>query len=306
MSDKKIAFVFAGQGSQKVGMGLDFYNDYESTRLVFDQLDSQIKQACFYGPETELNNTIATQQSLLAFGVAIALVLKQNQINASYCAGLSLGEYTALTYANALSIKDALHVVKARSQIMHDALLNTDSTMMAVINVSLTDVQKVCKEVSLLGVCEVANINSLTQVVISGHSSALERARLLLSSYPKARIVPLTVAGAFHTSLLQDASKQLANVLKTININQPQIPVVFNVNGKSQNDNIAELLTKQIHNTVYFSDSINFMISKGIDTFIEISPKPIIKGLINSIDKNVNCYCVSNIESLNSLLEVLQ
>ena len=306
MLNRKIALLFAGQGSQKVGMGLDFYNNYMIAKQAFNQLDDSIKDACFYGPETSLNNTIATQQALLVFEVAIAQIIEQKQINIEYCAGLSLGEYSALTFAKSLSLTDALKVVKARSKIMNDALSEISSSMMAVLNVPLCSIQQICEQVNDLGVCEIANVNSPNQVVISGHTLALEQARELLLLYPKSRVIPLAVVGAFHSSLLKDASTKLKEVLDLTIFNDPRVPIVFNVTGRSHYDSINSLLTQQIYRTVQFNDSIQFMIDQGVNTFVEISPKPIIKGLIQQIDPSVSCYCVSDMDSLNKLLEVLQ
>lgn len=306
MINRKIALLFAGQGSQKVGMGLDFYNNNISAKQAFDQLDDSIKNACFYGPDISLNNTIATQLALLVFGVAIAQIIEQKQISIEYCAGLSLGEYSALTFTRSLSLTDALKVVKARSEIMHESLSDISSSMMAVVNVPLTDIRQICQQVSDLGVCEIANVNSPNQVVISGHTTALEKARELLLLYHKSRVIPLNVAGAFHSSLLKDASYKLKEVLDLITIKRPRVPIVFNVTGNDDDESIIDLLTKQIYSTVQFNDSIRFMIDKGVDTFVEISPKSIIKGLVQQIDPSVSCYCVSDVDSLNKLLEVLQ
>lgn len=305
MKHNKVAFVFAGQGAQKVGMGADFYALYPEAKLVFDQVDSTIKTACFNGPQEVLNNTLITQQALLVYGVAVAKVLESFNIKADICAGLSLGEYSALTYAKSLKVKDALQVVKRRSEIMSQALYDKDTTMMAVLNVSISDIKKVIDQASCFGICEIANFNSPTQTVLTGNKQALSYAKEKLQYYPKARVIPLSVTGAFHSSYLKDASDDFFDVLKTVEMSKPSIDVVFNTTATIEYENINELLKRQLYSSVHWLKSIETMIHHGVDTFIEISPKPIIKGFIRQIDPDLWCECVSDESSLHNVLEAL-
>lgn len=303
MKHKKIAFLFAGQGSQKVGMGYDFYQNYDEAKTIFDKINPNVKQACFFGPVEDLDDTKMTQQALLAYSLAVPEVLRKHGVEASMCAGLSLGEYSALTYSGVFTLEDALDIVSERALIMSNALKDQDTTMMAVLNVPLEKVKEVCHKYSKGGVCEIANINSPNQVVISGHRHALDCAKAELSQEKGVRVIPLRVSGAFHSSLLEAASHKLNEVLIKQTLNKPAIPVVFNVTGKVETDNISSLLVSQIKSTVLFADSMQTMIDDGVDCFVEISPKSILCGLLKKINKDITCYCVSDLESMNKLLE---
>jgi [acyl-carrier-protein] S-malonyltransferase len=303
MKHKKIAFLFAGQGSQKVGMGQDFYKHYQEAKVILDQIDPSVKQACFFGPAETLEDTKITQQALLGYSLAVASILKKHGVEADLCAGLSLGEYSALTYAQAFTLEDALYVVSKRAYIMSEALKDKDTTMMAVVNSSLNKVKEACTLFSKEGVCEIANINGPTQIVISGHRHVLNQVKEHLSQEKGVRVLPLRVSGAFHSSLLEEASIELKEVLSSVSIKNPAISVVFNTSGKIETSNIRSLLVDQIKSTVLFADSINTMLDEGVDCFVEISPKSTLCGLLKKINNEVDCYCVSDMESLHKLLE---
>lgn len=303
MKHKKVAFLFAGQGSQKVGMGYDFYQSYDEAKDIFDKLDESIKQACFFGPAEVLEDTRMAQQALLGFSLALTKILSNHKIKASMVAGLSLGEYSALTYAGVFSVDDALEVVSKRAQIMSEALSDQDTTMMAVLNAPLEKVKEANDKFKDQGVCEIANINAPTQIVISGHRALLNHVKEFLTQEKGVRVLPLKVSGAFHCSLLEDASIQLETVLNKVKISQPTIPVVFNTTGKVSDHDIKPLLVSQIKSTVLFVDSIETMINAGVDCFIEISPKSTLCGLVKKINSDVDCYCVSDQKSLISVLE---
>lgn len=305
MEPKKIGLLFAGQGVQKVGMGLDFYNTYPQAKQIYDSVDPSIKEVCFYGPQEKLDETKHTQNALMLTSLAIAKTMESLGVQAEILAGLSLGEYSALAFASVLTVEDAMHVVTHRASLMSEALQNTDSTMMAVLNASLENIKEVCKEVSEFGVCEIANINSPNQIVITGHRQALEKAKELLVIQKGVRVMPLNVSGAFHSSLLKEASQQLRVVLETIPLHQATVPVVFNVSGKVEDTNIKELLVKQIKSTVLFQDALEHMIDLGVNVFVEISPKATLNGFVRKIDPNIPCYCVSDVASLHQLLEDL-
>src|SRR5690554_2841410 len=305
MKHKKIGLLFAGQGVQQVGMGLDFYNNYPIAREIYDAVDPLIKEVCFNGPKEKLDDTKYTQSALLTTSVAIAKVIQSLEIEIEAVAGLSLGEYSALTVANVLSLEDALYVVNQRANLMSQALENSESSMMAVMNASIETIQEVCMKSSMVGVCEIANINSRNQIVITGHIKALEIAKEMLLSEKGVRVIPLNVSGAFHSSLLNEAAKQLESVLSPIVMNQASYPVVFNVSGQVENNNIKELLVKQIKSTVLFQQSLQHMIDLGINVFVEISPKPTLCGFVRKIDPSIACYCISDVDSLKQLREVL-
>lgn len=296
-----IALIFAGQGSQFTGMGKDFYEKYESARQVFDsiEMDFDLKDICFNGPEDILNDTAYTQSCILACSMAIYEVLKD--IQPSYVAGLSLGEYSALCAAGVFSLKDALEIVRKRGLIMANALKKGTSKMVAVMNTDLTWILEAVKEAG----CDIANYNSYNQIVITGLNENVDRAVSILKEKGARRIVPLKVSGAFHSPLLEQASLELNQVLNQYEIKEKKIPVVFNVTGKEENGNVIDLLTKQIKSSVLFYQSIEYMVEKGVDTFIEIGPGHTLSNLIKKINKEVRVFSVSSVSDLEKLKEEL-
>ena len=307
MKNRRIGFIFAGQGSQKVGMGKDFYDNHEDIRIFYDQikLDFDIKDVCFNGPTEKLNDTRYTQSAILLTSIAISKVLKNYNIVPEMVAGLSLGEYSALTYSGVLSVMDALTVVSKRGKIMSEALLNQSTSMMAVIGLDVDVIKDICSQVTAFGVCEIANINCPGQVVITGHNAALEEASKLCMANHARRVIPLNVSGAFHSSLLSEAAASLHLVLEQIEFNEPTIPVVFNRTGKVEIQNFKQLLVEQIQSTVLFQDSLEHMIDSGINCFIEIGLGATLSGFVRKIDASVEVFSVENQLSLNKVLEVI-
>ena len=275
-----IALIFAGQGSQFTGMGKDFYEKYESARQVFDsiEMDFDLKNICFNGPEDILNDTAYTQSCILACSMAIYEVLKD--IQPSYVAGLSLGEYSALCAAGVFSLKDALEIIRKRGLIMANALKKGTSKMVAVMNTDLNWILEAVKEAG----CDIANYNSYNQIVITGLNENVDRAVSILKEKGARRMVPLKVSGAFHSPLLEQASLELNQVL---------------------NQYIIDLLTKQIKSSVLFYPSIEYMVEKGVDTFIEIGPGHTLSNLIKKINKEVRVFSVSSVLDLEKLKEEL-
>ncbi len=306
MKNRKIGFIFAGQGSQKVGMGRDLYENHKEIKAFYDdiELDFDIKDVCFNGPIEKLNDTRFTQSAIFVTSMAISRVLKKYDIVPEMVAGLSLGEYSALTYSEVLSVNDALNVVSRRGQIMSDALPEQATTMMAVLGLNVDVIKDICNQVTSLGVCEIANINCPGQIVITGHKTALEEAAKLCVANHARRVIPLNVSGAFHSSLLKDAVDSLRLVLDQIEFGEPTIPVVFNKTGKVETENIKQLLIEQIQSTVLFQDSLEYMINAGINCFIEIGPGTTLSGFVRKIDTSVEVFSVENQTSLNKLLEV--
>lgn len=302
----KIGFLFAGQGTQYVGMGKEFYDHYEEAKNVFDsvKLDYDLKELCFNGSQEKLNDTAYAQSSLLTTSLAIAHVIKAQGILPEYVAGLSLGEYSALCFAGAFDVKDAALITRERGKIMANALPRGTSGMAAVLNLDEQVILEVCKQVTKdIGVCQIANYNCPGQIVISGTTLAIEEASKLLLEKGARRIVPLNVSGAFHSSLLEDASKQLNKVLKQATITKPKMKVVYNISGKEEDADITEILTKQIKSSVYFMQSIKYMIDQGVDTFIEIGPGTTLKGFVRKISRDVKVYSVENCDTLQKMLD---
>lgn len=303
----KTAILFAGQGAQYVGMGKDFYEEYEECREVYDNanVDFSLQNLCFEGPKEMLDNTAFAQSCILTTSIAISALLKKNGIKADYVAGLSLGEYSALTYAGAINVNDAIQIVRERGKIMDNAFTGKEVMMAAVLGSDETTIKEVLEEVKSLGVVEVANYNCPGQIVISGEKAACEKAAEKLLERNARRVIPLQVSGAFHTSLLEEASVKLNKELKKYTFNKPEIPVVYNYTGAESDEDIIDILTKQIKSSVRFSQSIEYMISQGVDTFIEIGPGKVLSGFVKKTDKNVKIYSVDTVEDYKKMLEGL-
>lgn len=297
-----IAFLFAGQGSQFVGMGKDFYDRFSVSRKVFDsiQMDFNVKEVCFHGPEETLNNTAYTQSCILACSMAIYEAIKEKGIHPDYVAGLSLGEYSALCAANVFSLENGLEIVRKRGLIMANALEKNTTKMVAVLNAKIEDIQQACNQAG----CNIANYNSPVQIVITGTNESVNQAVSELKEKGVRRMIPLKVSGAFHSPLLEKASLELNQVLHQYSIQNPEIPVVFNVTGKKETQNIVDLLTRQIKSSVLFYQSIEYMIEQGVDTFIEIGPGHVLSGLVKKTSKNVKVISISSCEDLKALEEI--
>lgn len=305
---KKIGFLFAGQGSQYVGMGKDMYDNYPQARAVFDKvnLDFDVAKLCFEGEKAQLDDTAYAQSAILVTSMAIAEVIKSKGIIPSYIAGLSLGEYSALCYANAIKLEDAACIVRERGKLMGSALPAGTTMMLAVLNSNEALIKEVCKEVESIGVCEIANYNTPQQIVITGKKEAVEKAKDLLLEKGVRRVIPLNVSGAFHSSLLEDTSKKLNDILKSYTFNKPEIPVIYNISGKEEpvetSNDLVEILTKQIKSSVYFMQSIEYMIEQGVEAFIEIGPGSTLAGFVRKINKNIPVYSVEDQASLEKML----
>ena len=302
----KIAFLFAGQGSQCIGMGKDLYDNFEEAKQVFDSvsLDYDVKDLCFNGPEEKLNDTAYAQSSMLTTSLAIAEVVKARGIVPAYVAGLSLGEYSALCFAKAFDVNTATYITRERGKIMANALPKGTSGMAAILNLDEQVIEEVCEAITKkYGVCQIANYNCPGQIVITGTNVAIEKACEKLLEKGARRAIPLNVSGAFHSSLLEGASKQLQNVLQQTTISKPETNVVYNISGKEEDGNLVDILTKQIKSSVYFMQSIQYMIDEGVDTFIEIGPGSTLKGFVRKISRDVNVYSVENSDTLQKMLD---
>ncbi len=297
----KLAYVFVGQGAQKVGMGKEVYDTYASSKAVFDQAvtDFDLKKITFEGPQEVLNDTAYTQVCLLVTSLAIAAALDEEGYKAQGVAGLSLGEYSALTYAKAFTLDTVLPLVRQRGQIMASALPAGTSSMSAVLSDRLDLIQEVLDE-NEEGIVEIANYNSPSQFVLSGEIEALRKVELSLKEKGVSRIIPLSVSGAFHSSLLKDASVKLNALLQAVPVKEPSLPVYFNISGKPESD-LKEALTQQIYHSVQWVKTIQTMIAEGFDTFIEIGPGKTLAGLIRQIDPSVKVYCAESLASIDKI-----
>lgn len=301
----KIGFLFAGQGAQHPGMGKDFYERYACARSVYDSaaIGFDVKEMCFAGTQEQLNDTAVAQPCILTTSSAIVAVLKEHGIQAEAAAGLSLGEYSALAYAGVFSPAQGAEIVAKRGKIMAQALPKGTSGMAAVLGMEEDVILEVCRKVSSIGVCEIANYNCPGQIVISGEKEAVEAASKMLKERGARRVIPLAVSGAFHTSLLKEAANELKQVLDTYAFAPAQIPVITNVSGKVEDRDIKEVLKEQICHSVHFTQSIETMIAMGIDTFIEIGPGHSLTSFVRKTSRAVRAYSIDTIADLEKVLQ---
>ena len=297
----KIGFLFPGQGAQCVGMGKDFYAAYPSVKAYYDAFP--YRDVCFEGPKEKLDDTFYTQSCLLVTSLSIAQALKEEGIQADMAAGLSLGEYTALTYAGVFSFSDAVHIVSKRGELMANALEKGKTKMVAILGGDAQEIEQVCQTVSTpTEICTIANRNCPGQLVISGHNAAVDKACALLKEHCR-RMVPLQVSGAFHSPLLKEAGKKLDRELKKVEIKNCQIPVVFNVSGQEETENFRASLVKQIQSTVYMQKSIETMLEAGVDHFVCIGPGRSMAGFVKKINRQIPVITVEKVEDIEKVKE---
>jgi [acyl-carrier-protein] S-malonyltransferase len=303
----KIAFIFPGQGSQAVGMGQDVYNSIPASNQVFqaadDALGFALSELIFQGPEDELKKTFHTQPALLTTSIALYEAFKVKGLRPDYVAGHSLGEYSALVAAGALSFTDAVKVVRLRGQYMERAVPGGQGAMAAVLGAEREALAALCARLSKeVGSVEMANINSPGQIVISGTKEGVQAVVEQGREIGAKRVIPLEVSGPFHSSLMKPAAEQLAEALKQLSFKAPGVPVVANVTAQPVDEpsRIQELLVKQVYSPVLWEDSVLWLIAQGVDTFIEIGSGSVLTGLVKKIDKSVRVAAINSKEAIDS------
>jgi [acyl-carrier-protein] S-malonyltransferase len=303
----KTAYVFPGQGSQSVGMGLDLYQNYDAAKAVFEQADSAlgfpISKLCFEGPEDELVKTVNAQPAIVT--VSFACLEAASSLNgglplASFVAGHSLGEYTALAAAGVLDFEHTVYLARERGRLMHEAGQITPGGMAAIIGLDEGPLAEVCQQTG----ARIANINCPGQIVISGAKGKLERAMELAREKGAHRAIPLQVSGAFHTELMQPAVDGMAEIMAQLSFNDPTIPIVGNTTAKplTTAGAVKEELLNQLCNCVQWQRSVEYMISDGVSGFIEIGPGRVLAGLIKRIDRDVNISNIGDVEAVKNLV----
>lgn len=309
----KTAFVFPGQGAQKTGMLKDLYEAYPLVREVFEEADDtlgfSLTQLCFEGPDEELMKTFNTQPAILTASTACCRVLMQEGIRPDIVAGHSLGEYSALVAAGALSFADAVKTVRLRGQFMQDAVPLGEGAMAAILGLDDDTIKEICHTVSLQGgAVQAVNFNCPGQTVIAGAAKAVETAAAELKKAGAKRAVMLSVSAPFHSTLMEPAAKRLAEVLEEITINDAEIPVVANVNGRVETAaaEIKQNLVAQAASPVLWIDCTRTMRQCGADVFVEAGPGKTLCGFNKKIDKSIHSANVEDIPSLQKTLEFFQ
>lgn len=306
----KIAFLFPGQGSQYVGMGKDLCEKYDEVNEIYEKAKKitgiDVKEVSFEDKEEKLNQTKYTQLCIVTMSLGILEVLKKNNIQADMTAGLSLGEYVSLNYANSIDTENTLKIIQKRGEYMQDLAPKGEWSMVAVLGLPDNLVEEACSEVKN-GFAVPANYNCPGQVVVSGDKIGITELTQIAKEKGAKRVVELKTSGPFHTKKLEEASKKLKAELEKIEIKVPDCVVIKNLDGKpyNTNENIKEVLEKHIISPVKFSDSIKYMLENGVDTFIEVGPGKTLTSLVRKIDRNVNCINISDVASLESAIELL-
>jgi len=307
----KVAHIFPGQGSQKVGMGRDLYDNFASAKVVFDQADEALgfplSRLCFEGPEDELRQTINAQPALATVSYACLKAAYEAGGNRlpppAFVAGHSLGEYTALAAANVLDFPTVVYLTRERGRLMYEAGLREPGGMVAIIGLDEALLAEVCTQTGTY----IANVNCPGQLVISGAKENLTEATSLAKARGAQRTIPLPVSGAFHTPLMQSAIDGLSQIIATLHFHNPLIPIVANTSAQPMTnaEQVKAELLNQLSNGVQWQRSIEYMINDGVSTFIEIGPGEVLSNLVRRINKDVKAINIGDVAAIKNLINPL-
>ena len=306
----KVAFVFPGQGSQKVGMCKDFYDNYACAKKVFEEADDalgfSISKLCFEGPEEDLRLTKFTQPAILTCSMAVLAVMREHRLECKIAGGHSLGEYSALVAAGVINLQDAVVAVNKRGQFMQEAVPVGEGAMAAVMGLTPDEIVAICQQVEKEcgEAVQAVNFNCPGQIVIAGATKAVEKATEALKAAGAKRAIPLPVSAPFHSTLMKPAADRLKEVLDKMEFCDAQFPVVANVTAEpvTKAEEIRALLVKQAASPVKWEMSMYRMIKDGFDTFVEVGPGKVLTGFTRKIDRGMNALNVEDMASLEKTL----
>lgn len=307
----KLAFVFAGQGAQAVGMGKELAENFECANKVFDEaseaLGLDIKKMIWDGDTETLMITENTQPTIVTMSTAALRVLEEKGIKPDVVAGLSLGEYTAHIASGSLKFADAVKLVQKRGKYMQEEVPVGKGAMAAIIALTPDEVLDCCKKASSVGICEAANFNCPGQISVSGETAAIDKCCEIAKEKGAKRAIKLAVSAPFHCSMLIGAGEKLATELENVEVYDMNIPVITNVTADyvCDKDSIKDLLKRQVSSSVKWEESVRKMIADGVDTFIEVGPGKALSGFVKKIDKDVNVFNVEDMASLEKTVEGL-
>ncbi len=306
-----VAFIFPGQGSQKVGMGLALAEAYPEAREVFEKADAALGQSlsrlCFEGPEDQLTLTENTQPAILAASIAAYRVLATRGITPHYVAGHSLGEYSANVAAGTMSFEDALQLVRVRGRYMQEAVPVGQGAMAAILGLDLEAVQQACEEASKGEVVSPANINGAGQIVIAGASAAVERASARAKALGARRTLTLPVSAPFHCALMMPAQDRLEPELRAVRVADPRVPIVANVDAELKRDGISAIdaLVQQVSSPVRWEAVVNRLAASGVNAFVEVGPGTVLSGLVKKIRRDATVWNIGTPDDVEALQQGL-
>ncbi len=302
--------MFPGQGSQSVGMGADLYKNFELVKKIFKQADEKLNfhlsKIILDGPENELKLTKNTQPAIMTLSFSIyKLIVEEFGVdikNTKYFCGHSLGEYSALVSIGTLTFEDALYLLHERGKSMQEAVPEGHGAMLAVLGLKLEDIEKLIKETKVKGICEIANDNSDSQVILSGEKKAIDEISGILKKNKKKSIF-LPVSAPFHCSLMKSAAEKMKDKILKTNFKKPNKEIISNVTARPVADTeiIKKLLIEQISSKVRWRESLLYMVENGVDEFIEIGPGKVLSGLTKRISGNINVKSINTIEDIKGL-----
>jgi [acyl-carrier-protein] S-malonyltransferase len=302
-----IAFIFPGQGSQKVGMGRSLADNHPIVRDAFAEADAALgeplSRLCFEGPEESLTLTENTQPAILAMSVSVARLLAAQGIEPDFVAGHSLGEYSANVSAGTFAFGDALKIVRRRGRFMQEAVPVGEGAMAAILGADEEAVTRACAEAAGGQIVSPANLNAPGQIVIAGHRDAVARAGERAKALGARRVVPLNVSAPFHCALMAPAEARLAPELRSVAVSQPRVPIVANVDAEPKQSaaDAIEALIRQVSAPVRWEAVVRRLASSGVRTYVEVGPGAVLAGLVRKIDRDARVVSVEDERGLTEL-----